>query len=147
MSDQDLTSGVHVTYPPARASKQYVAEQVIDCTEKPLTQNDIAKMIDVPANSFVEKVHWAVETVEGSAVNFEIGDGADPDGYVAATSANSVESGISDLALTEGAPNTVTGYTAGKLYKTADTIDLKAPDAGGLSAAKIRVRAIITDLN
>lgn len=142
-----LARGGAQGYPDTSARKVYVIEGVLDAASQPLAQNDVAELINVPAGSFVQLVQYEVEAVEGEARNFSIGDGSDADGYITSTSANSEGAGISSLALTEGDPNTVTGYTAGKYYAEADTIDLTAVTSGGLTAAVIRVKAVVIDLN
>jgi hypothetical protein len=130
----------------ANTGNPYVATQTFDAALRNLAQNDIAELINVPAGSVVHWVRWEVQTVEGAARNFALGDGSSTSGFIATTSANSVANGCSALALTEGTPNTVTGYSAGKYYGSADTIDLLAVTSGGLTAAKIRVSALITRL-
>lgn len=148
---------IHVNYggPNGRAITSYgganaagfpapvVFEGVLDCskTAAPMVQNDTAEVIAIPAGTFIQGVVWEVETVEGAARNFAIGDGSDTDGFVATTSANSTASGASLLALGEGTPNTITGYSAGKYYAAADTIDVLAVTSGGLTGAKIRIKA------
>lgn len=120
-----------------------VFENVIDFSKlaTAAAQNDVVPALNIPANTLIQGVAWEVETVEGAARNFAIGDGDDTDGFVATTSANSLAKGATALALTEGTPNTVTGYSAGKFYSAADTIDLLAVTSGGLTTAKIRVKA------
>lgn len=120
-----------------------VVTQVFDGSVSTLAQNDVATLINIPANTYVMKVFWEVETAEGAARNFALGDGADTDGYVTTTTANTLAAGSSDLALTEGAPNTVTGYSNGKFYSAADTLDLLAVTSGGLTTCKIRVSALM----
>lgn len=120
-----------------------VIEGFLDCTRTsaPMAQNDVAEVVSIPAGTFIQGVVWEVEVVEGAARNFAVGDGANTSGFVPSTSANSIGSGCSALTLTEGTPNTVTGYTAGKYYAAADTIDVLAVTAGGLTGAKIRLKA------
>lgn len=140
------SSVVHVTSP----YKMYVLESEIDFTNtsNTLAQNDIAELIAVPGNCYVQMVRWEVKTVEGAARNFSLGDGASATGYLASTSANAIAEGCSaPVSLTEGAPNTVTGFSNGKYYPNADTIDLTAVTAGGLTTAKINVKAYIIDFN
>lgn len=120
-----------------------VFENVIDFSKlaTAAAQNDVVPALSIPANTLIQGVAWEVEGVEGASRNFAIGDGDDTDGFVTTTSANTLAKGATALALTEGTPNTVTGYSAGKFYSAADTIDLLAVTSGGLTAAKIRVKA------
>ena len=113
-----------------------------------LAQNDIAKLINIPDNSWVFGVRWEVTKVEGAARNFGIGDGSGTSSYVATTAANSLATGWSGLvALTEGTPNVVTGYSAGKFYSADDTLDVLAVTSGGLTTCQIKVIALVADLN
>lgn len=120
-----------------------VFENVVDCSKlsTAAAQNDVIEALAIPAGTLIQGVMWEVETVEGAARNFAIGDGSNTAGFIASTSANSLASGCTALALTEGTPNTVTGYYGGKYYDTADTIDILAVTSGGLTTAKIRVKA------
>lgn len=107
---------------------------------------DVLQLFDIPAGSFVLMVGYQVVTAEGGAATFDLGDGATPAGYVSNADANAVGRGVSGpVSLTEGAPNTVTGYSAGKFYSAADTIDMIVDAA--LDAAKIRVWAVLLDFN
>lgn len=120
-----------------------VYENVIDFSKlaTAAAQNDVVEALSIPAGTLVQGVQWEVEGVEGAARNFAIGDGDDTDGYVTTTTANTAATGCSGLALTEGTPNTITGYSGGKYYSAADTIDILAVTSGGLTTAKIRVKA------
>lgn len=84
-----------------------------------IVTNDVFQLITVPAGAFVNKVHVKVETAEGATCTFDIGDGSTTDGYL---------DGVEGNALTETqsfTADTTEAYGAGKLYTTADTIDLK----------------------
>jgi hypothetical protein len=120
-----------------------VFENVVVCSKLKVAaaQNDVIPALSIPAGTLIQGVMWEVERVEGAARNFAVGDGDDTDGFVPSTSANSAVTGCTALALTEGGPNTVTGYSAGKYYGAADTIDILAVTSGGLVNAKIRVKA------
>ena len=118
-----------------------VIEGVFDATKRVLAQNDTVEVLDIPAGTLVLGVQWEVETVEGAARNFAVGDGSDTDGFVTTTSANSATSGSTALAVAEGTPNTIVGYSAGKYYAAADTLDILAVTSGGLTTCKIRLKA------
>lgn len=139
MATYDLTVGSGV---PALAEwREFIAEATFDASVQNLAQNDVAQLIAVPAKTLITGVFWEIETVEGASRNFAIGDGSDTDGYITTTTANSLATGASGLSLTEGTPNTVTGYSDGKYYSAADTIDVLAVTSGGLTACKLRVIA------
>jgi hypothetical protein len=120
-----------------------VFENVIDFSKLAVAaaQNDVVPVLEIPAHTLIQGVQWEVEGVEGAARNFAIGDGSDTDGFIASTSANALANGASALTLAEGTPNTISGYSAGKYYSDADTIDILAVTNGGLTAARIRVKA------
>lgn len=102
---------------------------------------DVIEAIDVGAGDIVLKVLVEVETVEGGTLTFDVGDGTDPNGYLDAVNGNSAGMTGTALALTEGAPNTVSAYSNGKLYTAADTIDLVMDNAA--DAAVVKVSALI----
>lgn len=110
-----------------------------------LASADVYEILNIPAKTLVLRVGYDVTTVEGATATVHIGDGSDADGFVASANLNSVGSGASALALTEGAPNTVTGYSGGKYYSAADTIDLTLNN-NGIDAAVVRVWALIVDV-
>jgi hypothetical protein len=126
-----------------------VFEGVFDATKRTLAQNDTLAVIDIPANTLIQGVQWEVEVAEGAARNFAVGDGSDTDGFITTTSANSLASGVSTLAGTVAGgsgdpasdPLVVTGYSAGKYYSAADTLDVLAVTSGGLTTTKIRLKA------
>jgi hypothetical protein len=110
-----------------------------------LTSGDVLEVIQLPAKSYVMAVGLDVTTAEGGTLTIDIGDGSAADGYLDGVNANTVASYASTLALTEGAPNTVTGYSAGKYYAAADTIDVKTVNAA--DAAVMRLWALVVDCN
>lgn len=110
-----------------------------------LTSGDVLEVIQLPAKTYVLAVGLDVTTAEGGTLTIDIGDGSAADGYLDGVDANTVASYASALALTEGAPNTVTGYSAGKYYAAADTIDVKTVNAA--DAAVMRLWALVVDCN
>lgn len=137
----DFTQGTGFPY--TGNNNQFLLEGTFDSSVQALAQNEVAELINIPANTFVQKVFYKITTGEGAARNFELGDATDTDGYLVSTSAQNAGGWVAcGLVLTEAAPNTVTGYTGGKLYTAADTLDLKAVTALGLSEAVIEVKAL-----
>jgi hypothetical protein len=128
-----------------------VYENVIDFSKlaTAAAQNDVVEALAIPAGTLIQGVQWEVVGAEGASRNFAIGDGSDTDGYVTTTTANTLATGCSALAgvVAGGAgdpandPLIVTGYSGGKYYSAADTIDILAVTSGGLTTAKIRVKA------
>lgn len=111
-----------------------------------LAATDVLEVLPVPAGTFVLSVGYDVTTAEGAAATIDVGDGADPNGYLDAVDLNSTGSGAMALALTEAAPNTVTGYSAGKYYAADDTIDISL-DQNGIDTAVVRLWAVFIDTN
>lgn len=110
-----------------------------------VAQNEVVEAIPIAANTMVLGVRAEVLVVEGAARNFGIGDGAGTSSYITTQSANALAEFRTALGLTEGVPNTVTGYTGGKYYSAADTIDILAVTAGGLTTCKIKVSADVIE--
>lgn len=144
-----MTAKTVSTSVPRRRSpyKSYTIEATIDFTVAAYTlaQNDVLEALAIPAKTFVERVVAEVLVVEGASRNYAIGDGSSTSGYIPTTTANTLGATAQALTLTEATPNTVTGYTAGKYYSAADTIDILAVTSGGLTTAKIRVVAFCRD--
>jgi hypothetical protein len=109
-----------------------------------LASGDVVEIMPVPAKTLVLRVGYDVTTAEGASATFDLGDGSDTDGYLNDISLNSVASGAMALTLAEAAPNTVAGYTNGKYYSAADTIDMLLNN-DGINAAKVRVWALVQD--
>jgi len=102
-----------------------------------LTSGDILQVLSIPAFTFVHAAGINLITAEGGTLTLDLGDGSDADGYLDGVDGNAAAPTgyASTLVLAEGAPNTVTGYTKGKLYLAADTIDIvfvNAPDTAVL---------------
>jgi len=98
------------------------------------------------AYDFVDKVLYEVITADATQT-MSIGDGSGTSSYIAdADVATAGNTGHSALTLTEATPNTVTGYTGGKFYSAADTIDLLVPSGKVWDTLKVRVYAICTIL-
>lgn len=109
-----------------------------------VASGDVIEAIPLPAKSFVLAVGYDVTTAEGASATIDLGDGSDTDGYLNDVSLNSVASGAMALALAEAAPNTVAGYSNGKYYSAADTIDVLINSAS-VDAAKVRIWALVMD--
>jgi len=109
-----------------------------------LASGDVLEVIPVPAKSLVMRVGYDVTTAEGATATFDLGDGSDADGYLNDVDLNSVASGVMALALTEGAPNTISGYSNGKYYSAADTIDITLNN-NAINVAVVRLWALVAD--
>lgn len=147
MAEFDVTVGGPAGLPAHQEGMVFI-EKIVDLSVinggVGLAQNDIANAIDVPANTFVFGVLAQVVAGEESSnmTACEIGDGADPNGWIVTKNATAAFVAFSGpVSLTEGAPNTVTGYSAGKFYSAADTIDLKNTTAATVKTGKVRITA------
>lgn len=110
-----------------------------------LASSDVYEIFNIAAKTHVLMVGYDVTTAEGATATMHIGDGSDADGFLASVNLNSVGSGVSSLALTEGAPNTITGYSNGKYYSAADTIDLTL-NHNSIDVAVVRVWALVVEV-
>lgn len=121
-----------------------VIQGVFDASKRNLAAADVATVLNIPANTFVHRVMYKVETADATQT-INVGDGSDVDGFLAAVDVGTAgNSGATALALTEGTPNTVTGYTSGKFYSAADTIDIEVPSGKSLDTLKIKLVAVVT---
>jgi hypothetical protein len=105
-------------------SSQYRPKKVIDFAETPYLAADVLNLFDIPADMFVERVAVRVIKAEGAVATAGVGDGTTPTGFLTAVNLNAVATTISQLLLTEGVPNTITGYTGGKHYAAGDKLDM-----------------------
>lgn len=107
-------------------------EQTFDATRRTLAAEDVVEMISIPAGTHVHAVY--VEVLEGEAgQTLNVGDGDDPDGYVAAA----------DVATT-GTRVLGGGALGDKFYDAADTIDLEVPATKAFTTLRVRVVAMVT---
>lgn len=112
---------------------QTTIEGTFDASRRNLAAEDVATLIDIPAGTFVHKVFIHVITADASQT-LNVGDGADPDGYVAAADVGTADT----RAMGAGA------FAAGKFYTAADTIDLEVPATMAFDTLKVRVVASVT---
>ena len=108
-----------------------------------LAGGDILTALHIPAKTMVLAVGLDVTTVEGGTLTIDVGDGGDPDGFLDVVNGNAAASYSTSLVLAEAAPNTVTGYSNGKYYSAADTIDVKTVNAA--DTAVMRLWAVVAD--
>jgi hypothetical protein len=107
---------------------------------------DVLPVINVPAGAYVRcAVKVVTPSTDSSTRTIDVGDGTDPDGFVDGGDMKTAGRYIVAPALVEAAPNTIVGYSFGKYYSAADTIDLTAVQA--LTNGIVRVDALIFDLN
>jgi hypothetical protein len=124
-----------------------VIENIFDASRRGLahdgTDYAVAEVLKIPAKTRVLNVFYEVLTADASQT-INIGDGTTVDGYLAAADVGTDGNvGCSTLALTTGTPNTVTGYSGGKFYSAADTIDIVPHTSKTLDTLKIRICATV----
>ncbi len=107
---------------------------------------DVLPVINVPAGSYVRCVcRVLTASTDSSTRTIDIGDGSDPDGFVDGADMKTTGRYHLAPALVDATPNTIVGYSFGKYYAAADTIDLTAVQA--LTNGKVLISALIFDLN
>lgn len=117
-----------------------------DAARRVLAAADVVEVITIPAGTQVDRVAYEVLTADAT-MTVDIGDGATVDGYFADADIGTLgNNAMTALALTDGTPNTVTRFTGGKYYSSADTIDIYVPAAKALDTLKIRIYVVCTVL-
>lgn len=93
---------------------------------------DVVQLWDIPQGCIIEKVLMNVTTAEGAAATVAVGDGDSAACYMAATSINALTTTTKG-----GSAITTDAYAivGGKLYKTADTLDLTFATAADIDLA------------
>lgn len=128
------------------AGRCYTKSIVVDTGELNMAASDVAQCITVPGNTFVHSVRLEVLTAEGGTLTLNVGDGTNTSGYLSASNGNALTEAISaPVALTEGTPNTITGYSGGKYYAADDTIDVVFSAAA--DKCKFKLTAVMFDFN
>ncbi len=149
MATQNLTAG-ETKNNHAGQRTAFVVEQIVDFSINNAAASDVIQMLNVYPGWFVETVLLEVLTVEGAARTANVGDGVTPTGFLTAANLNALGMTKPAQAATLGGtgaagdPIVLTGYTFGKLFTVADTLDLVV--SGTLSAAKVRLAALIIDM-
>lgn len=137
----DLTVGEQNVPSNLKGSALKELVRIIDTGKTPRAQNDVLECFKVSKGTEVIAVHTEVVTAEGGTLTYDVGDGDDVDGYLDGVDGNVVGVSRMALALVEAGPNTVLGYSGGKLYTADDTIDLKLLNAA--DKAVIRLTAYV----
>lgn len=100
-----------------------------------LAATDTLEVIKVPANTLVTNVVLNVTTAEGGTLTIDVGDGADPDGFIDGVNANTTAAYIPVAG--------TAAYEQGKYYTAADTIDVTTVNAA--DAAVMTLTAVMVD--
>jgi len=126
----------------ADGKKVRVISEIVDFSEFTISTNDVIQVIELPANSLVLYAGLDVLTADsaGNSGTLSLGDGADVDRYVAASTATA---GIETTRARAGDSSLGTTSIGYAYYAAADTIDLV--NATGSINAKVRVFAVVAD--
>lgn len=144
MADVDLTTSVLGSSQAGRRGVQ-IYKIVYDAQENPLAAGGKVLLFKAK-EQLVRSVRLVVDRAEGSAVTLDVGDATDTDGFIVDADGNDTDTDkVSTLALTEGTPNTVTGYSNGKFYATETAIQLTASIA--LDTLKATLYFEVVNLN
>jgi len=100
-----------------------------------LAATDTLEVIKVPANTLVTNVVLNVTTAEGGTLTIDVGDGADPDGFIDGVNANTTAAYIPVAG--------TAAYEQGKYYTAADTIDVTTVNAA--DAAVMTLTVVMVD--
>ena len=138
MATFDKTGQGGTTGHPANGRTPYLVENTIDLSVSGLqpSAGDFVQALDIPAESLVMNAGIEVLTASPSGVTLDMGDGDTADIYV------------------DGLDSTSAGYSAihqdvlstGKIYASADTLDIKVIGAQDTSA-KVRAWAVVCDIS
>ena len=119
-------TGTSGPLPAKFAGQMYRLQYDFDATSTALTA-DTNTCIQIPSNTMVIGVGYFIDTVEdGGVATMTIGDGSDADGYVASVSITNgcAKSGYSVATAGTNVVALTPAYATGKIYTTADTIDV-----------------------
>ena len=126
----------------ADGKKVRVISEIVDFSEFTISTNDVIQVIELPANSLVLYTGLDVLTADsaGNSGTLSLGDGADVDRYVSASTATAGIETTREKAGDSSLGTTSIGYA---YYAAADTIDL-VNETGSINA-KVRVFAVVAD--
>jgi len=136
MANYNVTGAGGTTGHPANGRTPYLVENTVDISaingDSGAAQNDVLRVIDVPAETLVLHAGMEILTQLSNSVTVDLGTGDDVDNFV---DADAKETGFSVLTT-----------TARPVIASADTIDIKILDAAS-TAGKIRVFALLCDVS
>ena len=104
---------------------------------------EASAIFNVPAGTLVLDVLANVNTAFTASVTLDIGDGDDPDGWLA-TAKVAPQSAVSTGLVKRTTEATAEAYAGGKLYAAADTIDITVGGAN-VDAGELDVFVVFID--
>lgn len=148
MANVDAREGSAVV-PFATSGKSFQLRGTIDTDTTNVASGDIVMLLNVPANTFINKVLAYATTAEGGTLTIDVGDFGTTSAFTAVT-ADGWFDGINanattvynsaTLTLTEGTPNTTAAssdYYAGKLYTAASVIGVTFNNAADAAIIEV----------
>ena len=84
----DIAVGGSTAYSAHARPKVFVFEKELNLATSNATSADVFQMINIPEDTMVLSVVAVVSTAEGAALTFDVGDGANADGWIDGASAN-----------------------------------------------------------
>ena len=89
------------------------------------SSSDTLRLLELPGGTFVVDTFVRVLEAEGATLTADFGiTGTDADGFLDGVDLNATGGARGVFALTEGTPNTFTGFTGGKLITADSAIDM-----------------------
>ena len=127
----------------ANAPTVKVYSEIVDFSEFTTAGTDVVEVIELPANSLVLYAGLDVLTADGSGNSnaLSLGDGADVDRWVAASTPTA---GIETTRARAGDSSLGTTSIGYAYYASADTIDIVS-SVGVTTSAKVRGFAVVAD--
>jgi hypothetical protein len=129
----DYTTGTQTTE--NLGSGMMKTQNTVDCSVTNAGTTGVHAVLKIPAGAYVERVVLIITTVEDSTCTFDLGDGADPNGYDDAINGETLGSAVSVGCVTSLAGTDA--YAEGKYYAAADTIDIDMDNAADTMVFKI----------
>jgi hypothetical protein len=130
---------------PGNRPSPILLKKEINCVTNAQGSGDIAKILRIPAGTWVYEVQANVKTAEGGTLTVDVGDylesnnnAVDADGYMAGVNANAVASYSSKRTGSAA-------FATGKLYTADSYIGVLFNNAA--DAAKIEVHVLCADCN
>lgn len=120
-----------------------VIQGVYDAALRNTTAADTIAVLSIPANTYVSHVFYKVLTADASQT-MSVGDGDGTSSWISGADVGTEgNAGCSSVALTDGTHETITGYSGGKFYSAADTIDILVPSNKAYDTLKVLLCAAV----
>jgi hypothetical protein len=115
-------------------NKIYVAEAVLDFSERNMASTETVKLLTIPANTLILDVIYEVKTAEGAALTIDIGDSSNP--TLVGDNINCNSTSTHDNA----------AFGSPQYYSAADYIEVLCNTAGANTAVVV-VKMVCVDMS